>query len=82
MHRDAEALPQFYQLLKDGTRPSTSQINVFSYLEFFEQQLQKGDLLHIAFGSGMTQSVRNAALAAEKLCRKYPERKITVIDSL
>lgn len=82
MNRDAEAPPRFYQLLKDGKRPSTSQINVFSYLEFFEQQLQTGDLLHIAFGSGMTQSVCNAALAAEELRGKYPERKITVIDSL
>lgn len=30
----------------------------------------------------MTQSVRNAELAAEVLRKKYPERKIVVIDSL
>lgn len=39
-------------------------------------------MLHIAFGSGMTASVQNAMLAAETLREKYPERKLTVIDSL
>ena len=44
--------------------------------------LQQGDVLHIAFGSGMTASVQNAMLAAESLREKYPERKLVVIDSL
>ena len=82
MLRNPEALPQFYQFLEEDKLPSTSQINGFNYLNFFEQQLQHGDLLHIAFGSGMTQSVRNAELAADELREKYPERKIIVIDSL
>lgn len=82
MGRDPEALPRFYQFLKEGKIPSTSQLNVFQYEEFFEELLQKGDLLHIAFGSGMTPSVVNAVTAAETLRRKYPERKIMVIDSL
>lgn len=82
MLRNPEALPQFYQFLEEDKLPSTSQINEFNYLNFFEQQLQHGDLLHIAFGSGMTQSGRNAELAADELREKYPERKIIVIDSL
>ena len=44
--------------------------------------LEQGDVLHIAFGSGMTASVQNAMLAAESLREKYPERKLIVIDSL
>lgn len=82
MLRDPEALPKFYQMLKEGKLPSTSQLNEFQYEEFFEEQLKKGDLLHIAFGSGMTQSVRNAECAAKRLRKKYPDRKITVVDSL
>ena len=82
MLRNPEALPQFYQFLEEDKLPSTSQINEFNYLNFFEQQLQHGDLLHIAFGSGMTQSVRNAELAADELREKYPDRKILTIDSL
>ena len=82
MGRDPEALPRFYRFLEEGKIPSTSQINVFKYKEFFERLLQKGDVLHIAFGSGMTPSVNNAVEAAKMLCEEYPERKITVIDSL
>lgn len=82
MGRDPEALPKFYEMLEKGKLPSTSQINEFSYADFFEEQLKKGDLLHIAFGTGMTQSALNAERAAENLRKKYPERKIVVIDSL
>lgn len=82
MGRDPEAIPRFYRFLEEGKIPSTSQINVFKYKEFFEGLLQKGDILHIAFGSGMTPSVNNALEAANMLRKEYPERKITVIDSL
>ena len=82
MGRDPSALPRFYQFLADGKFPSTSQINVEQYRAFFEQQLQKGDLLHVAFGSGMSASVNNASLAAEMLRPQYPDRKLIVVDSL
>ena len=82
MGRDPEALPHFYEMLKGGTLPSTSQLNTFQYTEFFEELLKRGDLLHIAFGSGMTGSVKNALEAAEALREKYPERRLIVVDSL
>lgn len=82
MGRDPQALPRFYELLETGKLPSTSQINVARYLDFFEEQLQKGDLLHIAFTSGQSGSVNNAYLAADELREKYPQRKIVVVDSL
>lgn len=82
MGRDPEALPRFYNFLKEGKLPQTSQINVGTYLEFFEKLLQKGDVLHIAFTSGQSGSVHNAELAAKELQEQYPQRKIIVIDSL
>lgn len=83
MGRDPQALPAFYEMLKGDTLPTTSQINEFKYEQFLEEQLQKGcDVLHIAFGTGMTASVNNAYAAAVILREKYPERKIIVIDSL
>ena len=82
MLRDPEALPRFYQFLADGKLPTTSQLNEFAYEEFFDGLLQQGDLLHIAFGSGMTQSVNNAMRAAETLRSRYPDRRLVVIDSL
>lgn len=82
MGKDPEALDRFYGFLNAGEMPSTSQINAFRYGEYFEALLQKGDLFHVVFGSGMTPSVRNAEIAAEQLRQKYPERKIMVVDSL
>ncbi len=55
MGRDPEALPRFYSLLEEGNIPTTSQLNLQTYLDFFETLLPKGDVLHIAFGSGMNK---------------------------
>ena len=82
MGRDPQSLPRFYQYIADGKLPSTSQLNEAQYEDFFAPLLEQGDVLHIAFGSGMTASVQNAKLAAEVLREKYPERKLVVIDSL
>ena len=82
MGRDPDALPKFYGFLADGKLPTTAQLNEFQYETFFDNLLQQGDVLHIAFGSGMTASVQNAMLAADALREKYPERRLVVIDSL
>ena len=65
MGRDPAALPRFYGFLKEGKLPQTSQVNVAAYLDFFEEQLKKGDLLHIAFTSGQSGSVHNAMTAGK-----------------
>ena len=83
MGRDPAALPRFYGFIRQGKLPQTSQINVAEYVEFFDGLLkQGGDVLHLGFTSGQSGSVHNAFLAAEELRRKYPDRKLTVIDSL
>ena len=82
MCRDPEALPAFHRMLKEGKMPSTSQINHYTYLEYFEELLQKGDVLHLAFGRGMSASVVNAMNAANELKEKYPDRKLIVVDTL
>lgn len=82
MLRDPEALPRFYRFLSEGKLSNTSQINEFAYEEFFEDLVQRGDVLHIAFGSGMSNSVANAQKAAQLVRERHPERKLLVIDSL
>lgn len=80
MGRDPEALPRF---LDAGKLPSTSQINQFAYYDYFKELLEQGgDVLHIAFGSGMTQSVNQAYEAAEQLRAEFPGQRLEVIDSL
>lgn len=83
MERDPQALDRFYGMLAQGKLPKTSQINQVIYEEFFENILKDGcNLLHLAFGSGMSGSVNNAFSAAEELKAKYPNQKIAVVDSL
>ncbi len=82
MGRDENARPMFYQFIKDGKKPTTSQINTYRYLEYFRSLLEKGDVLHIAFGSGMTPSVNNAMEAAKTLQEEFPNRRLIIIDSL
>ena len=76
-------MPRFYAFLDAGKLPSTSQINQFAYYDYFKELLEQGgDVLHIAFGSGMTQSVNQAYEAAEQLRAEFPGQRLEVIDSL
>ena len=81
MGRDPEARPNFYRMLSEGAIPNTSLINQQMYEEFFDELIQKGDVLHIAFTSGQSASVTNAFAAAEEIGAKYPDRNIKVVDS-
>ena len=80
--REGNGLAIFYNQLIAGKRPTTSLINVERYVDFFRPLLEKGDLLHIAFGSGLSHSCSNAMMAAEALKQEFPHRKIYVVDSL
>lgn len=73
---------QFYHDVKQGVEPTTSQINIARYYQFFEKHLQQGlDILHIAMSGGISGSVNNAFLAANELNEKYPNQ-VYVVDSL
>lgn len=72
---------EFYAAIKNGKFSTTSQICTEKYKEFFREQLEKGDLLHIVFDSGLSNSINNAYAAAEEVKKEYPNRKIYVVDS-
>ena len=82
MGRDPASIPAFYRKLDAGALPTTAQLNEVQYEEFLEPLLQRGDVLHIVFGTGMTSSYQSALLAANTLRDKYPDRKLVLIDSL
>lgn len=74
---------EFYDKIREGAMPTTSQINPEQAKAVFESFLKEGkDVIHIAFTSGLSGSYNSARIAAEELSEEYPERKITVIDSL
>lgn len=73
----------FYDKVKEGAMPTTSQVNISEYLDFFTPLLEQGtDIIYIAFSSGLSGSCGSAQMAAEELKEKFPDRKLTVVDSL
>lgn len=82
MGRNPNALAEFYAHLDAGKLPNTSQINTFQYEEYFRELLAKGDVLHLAFAKGMSNSVNNAYEAAEIVRKEFPDRKLIVVDTL
>ena len=73
----------FFEKLKGGVNPRTSQVTINEYILFFEKHLSKGkDIIHIAFSSGLSGSYNSAMIAKNTLEKKYPQRKIFVVDSL
>ncbi len=83
MERDKAQQKFFYDSLDSGLLPHTSQINEYRYFEYFEGLLKTNQqILHIAFGSGMTPSVLNAQRVAKNLNEREGKERIIVIDSL
>jgi DegV family protein with EDD domain len=77
------AFDEFYNRIAAGALPTTSQVNVAQFIEFFETYLAEGkDILHISFSSGLSGTYNSALMAREQLLQKYLNRKIIIIDSL
>lgn len=73
----------FYKSMENGAMTRTSQVSTGEYEEYFESYLAAGqDVVHLTLSSGISGSYQSAKLAQESLQKKYPERKLYVIDSL
>ncbi|MGL4607504.1 MAG: DegV family protein [Eubacteriaceae bacterium] len=63
--------------------PKTAQIQPLAFVETFEKHLSRGDdIIYIAFSSKLSGTYQTAMLIAKDLQIKYPERKISIVDSL
>ena len=84
-YKDGEGLTskEFYDKIREGAMPTTSQVNPEQARDLFDPILKEGkDILHIAFTSGLSGTYNSCRIAAEELCEEYPDRKIVVVDSL
>ena len=73
----------YYDKMRAGAHPTTSALNEFVYLEYFEPILAEGnDLLFIAFSSQLSATINAIYSAREQLLEKYPERQFIVVDTL
>ena len=73
----------YFDAMRGGANPVTSALNEEAYLEYFEPIFKSGrDLLFVAFSSKLSCTIQAVYSAREKLLAKYPDRKMTVVDTL
>ena len=74
----------FYDLIRAGKMPTTSQINIAEHEEFFEKVLNEcgGELLHITLSSGLSSTYQSALTAAANVNEKLGATRVYVLDSL
>lgn len=76
-------LDAFYAKMKSGEVATTGCPLPERFTEFFEPLLKEGnDIIYVAISSALTATYQNAELAAAVLTKRYPQRKIFVVDSL
>lgn len=81
---DWEYIPvkDFYNLMRDGKRIKTAQINVADYQKSFSAYLEQGvDVLYLACSSALSTSYANSVRVAEELMKEHPEAKIICVDA-
>ncbi|MBQ6476650.1 MAG: DegV family protein [Clostridia bacterium] len=73
----------YYESMREGAHPTTSQITPDKYEEIFRPILEREeDILFIGMSSGISSSFSSAQVAAEELKEAYPHRRILLIDTL
>jgi DegV family protein with EDD domain len=76
---------KFYEGIKKGALPSTSQINPDEFVTHFKKILERektGDIIHVSISGGLSGTQASAATAAAELNPTLSGRKIYAFDSL
>lgn len=73
---------EFYKRIRAGELPTTSQINIYSYIDKFKFYIERGDsIIYLCFSSGLSGCYNNAIIAKEMLMQEYKNVDITIIDT-
>lgn len=73
----------FYDKLRNGSIPNTSQVNIYSFEEKFKELLNDGsEVLYIGLSSALSGTFNSANMARNNILEENPEAKIVIIDSL
>ena len=73
----------FYDKVRAGSMPTTSQINPMDFKEAVGPILAGGeDVLYLAFSSGLSGTYNNSRIAFAELAEEYPQRKVMCVDTL
>lgn len=76
-------LHHFYQKMREGSSPKTTQVNPHSFKERLLKHLEKGsDVMYLGFSSALSGTYQSFCIAAKELKEKFPKRNIIAIDTL
>ena len=74
---------EYFDMLANGTRVFTSQVSEQEFDEVFGRHLEKGeDVLYISCSSALSASIQLARNLLGKFEKKFPGRKIVIVDPL
>ncbi|MDO4564399.1 MAG: DegV family protein [Clostridia bacterium] len=72
----------FYEGMRSGMLPRTSQLNPSEFIDFWSPLLSAGlPILHISLGSRVSGTWQNGCTAAKMLMEKNPDLRISCVDS-
>lgn len=72
----------FYNELRNGAMPSTSQISAYTFEQEFKKCILDGkSVIYIGFSSALSQTFNNSIIARNNVLEENPNADITVIDS-
>ena len=73
----------FYNKMREGATPTTSQINAHEFEEEFIKYIKNGDsIIYISLSSNLSGTFNSANIAKNNLMDEYPNANIYLVDSL
>lgn len=73
---------EFYDVVRKGEMPTTSQVNTYRFVEEFKKHIQEGRaVIYIGFSSALSGTVNSAEAAKKAIIEEFENADITVIDS-
>ena len=73
---------EFYARVRSGLMPTTTQVDMPTFLNAYEPALQQGlDVLYIGFAANMSGTFGTSQMIAKELMEKYPGRRVLSFDT-
>lgn len=72
----------FYEAMRGGDEPSTSQVTLGEFLEVFKQAYEEGKpAVLLSFSSALSGSYSTACIAADQIKQEHPDFELHVVDT-
>lgn len=73
---------EFYDGMRNGEKPYTSQINSYRFEQKFKELVKKNKkVIYLAFDSAISGTFGSAEVAKEEVIKEYPDADIKIVDT-